>query len=459
MSIQDRAVLRKASDIEAKYNLYKLVRNVEMNGESLTKVENELNNMLNTLIINLKDVLDSQSEVSLWFYSGIPTTTNSPYKDWSNKSDHIGDLYYDQATGYVYKYDGSWVKQEDVNLVSALALTNAELDVSEDHERKVYFSQPIPPYSNGDWWILEDGTLKICQLSKNIGTYETDDFVVSSKYTTTVATKQDDTITVLKGTVLQITEDYVKYTDLGTGGSTQIAGDRITTGSIKSKNYVSGTSGMKIDLDNGTLDSKNLQLDKNGNLNVGGYIESTRGLLTNLQFSSTRNFLGQGVKAYEGVGIDRDSSALSICVAIPNNFEIISAKVTLKTFKTKNTYLDNQAGGEIVNYGKVKNIRLYKETSSAEISNHWYYQSVTVPTGISEISGAFGSSGYTASSTNGEKVESSDIKGSLDKSSVLWVRTGDASLNGETTAGMTAATQQTQYAYAILDVIGYYKIT
>ena len=468
MSIQDRTVVRTAADLERKYNLSKLTRNVEMNGDSLLKVENELNNMITSLIINLGDVLDSQSDISLWFYSGTPTKSNAPYTTWTTPDDHIGDLYYDQSTGYVYKYDGAWVKQTDINLVSAMALTNAELDVSEDHERKVYFSQPIPPYSNGDWWLLEDGTLQICQLSKNSGTYEKDDFVVSSKYTTTVATKQDDTITVLKGTVLQITEDYVKYTDLGTGGSTQIAGDRITTGSIKSKNYVSKTSGMKIDLDNGILDSKNLQLDANGDLNVGGYITSTNGILTNLRFTTNCEFIGQNQTNWEGLALGLTN--LSVDVFIPENFEIVSANVTLVVKKTYNTFSTSYYDGqEVSNYGKVKNIKLYKQNDNAVVGNSPYTIYVPEKATLTEVKvngvNAFGTNGYTNSSTNGDRKTSADIKeifmsnGKTVSGTTTLVITSSDTLDVNTTAGITAATQQTQYAYATVDIIGYLKIT
>ena len=43
------------------------------------QINNEINNILHSLILNLKDVLDSQSEVSLWFYDDIPTLKNEPY--------------------------------------------------------------------------------------------------------------------------------------------------------------------------------------------------------------------------------------------------------------------------------------------------------------------------------------------------------------------------------------------
>lgn len=465
MGLQDKSVVRSAAELEKKYNLTKLLgmaSNVELNKESLVKIENELNNMLNSLIINLGDVLDSQSDISLWFYSGIPTTENEPYINWEDSTEHIGDLYYDKSTGYVYQYKevdevGLWEINTNPDLIEAMAITNSETDTSTDHERKVFFETPTIPYSNGDWWIKEDGSVFMCQITKTEGEYEENDFVNSSNYTESIATKLGEEIKVLKGTITMISESYAKFTDLATGGSTIIAGENITTGNIKSANYVSGTSGMKIDLDNGILDSKNLKLSEDGTLDVGGYIKTEKGVIANLQFNSNQDFLGQTQVVGEGVGIDRGT--LVIFANIPKNFEVISAKLTLKTFKTKNTYLDNTTGAEISNYGKVKNIRLYKQSNSAEISHHWYLATVSIPNAITEVSGAFGTNGFSATTTEGERVESIDIKNSLDSTTVLWLRTADSALNGDTTSGVTSATQQSQLAYATLDVIGYIKLT
>lgn len=267
-------VVRTAQDLERKYNLGSLgnvKRNVEITAQGLQEIQNELSNILNTLVINLKDVLDSQSEISLWFYSGIPTTSNVPYTSWTNTSDHIGDLYYDQSTGYVYQYkevNGTklWEVNTSPDLIEAMAITNSETDTSTDHERKVFFDTPTIPYSNGDWWVKEDGSLFICQISKTSGTFEEADFIDSSKYTEGIAKKIGEEISVLKGTITIISENYAKFTDLATGGSTTISGDNITTGSIQSNNYIENVSGTKIALEDGTIDTKNFKVDSDGNV-------------------------------------------------------------------------------------------------------------------------------------------------------------------------------------------------
>lgn len=360
MTLQDKTVVRSAADLEKKYNFAKLLglsKNIEVNEKSIIKVENELNNMLNSLIINLGDILDTQTDISLWFYKGVPSITNVPYIEWTNPDEHIGDLYYNQETGYVYKYlFNGWIQQEDVNLISALALTNADVDTEYDHERKVYFSQPTPPYSSGDWWILEDGTLKICQLGKtDEGIYEVNDFVVSSKYTTTIATKQGDEIVVLKGTVTEITENYVKYTDLSTGGSTTIAGENITTGSIKSSNYVANTSGTKINLTNGTIDTKNVKIDDDGlKLSNGAKVVGNNGLKNTYLFEVNDALCGF-VYDYYGTNESIYKKA-DIKFIIPKGLKVTKAIVTF--FHTPIAW-----EGDTYFWGWCRNLKLYKSNN------------------------------------------------------------------------------------------------
>ena len=269
-------VVRSAADLERKYNFASLLglkKNVEITAQGIQKIENELNSMLNALVINLKDVLDSQGEISLWFYSTFPTTSNEPYISWENPNDHIGDIYYDQSSGYVYQWNGVWEVNTSPDLIEAMAITNAETDTSTDHERKVFFETPTVPDSNGDWWVKEDGSLFICQISKESGTYEEIDYIDSSSYTESIAEKIGEEIQVLKGTIAIISENYAKFTDLATGGSTVISGDNITTGNIQSQNYIQDTSGTKIALEDGTIDTKNFKVDAEGN------IEATSGLI------------------------------------------------------------------------------------------------------------------------------------------------------------------------------------
>lgn len=450
MSLQDKNVVRTAADLEKKYNFAKLLglsKNIETNTKTLIKVENELNNMLNSLVINLSDVLDTQSSISLWFYEGIPTTSNEPYTDWVTPSDHYGDLYYDQNSGYVYKYTNTgWVLQTDENLINALALTNVELDVTTDHERQVFFQQPTPPYQSGDWWIQEDGTLMICQLGKPLGeTFEENDFVISTRYVQTVAVKQGDTIEVIKGQVVTITDTMVSYTDKATGKTTAISGDSITTGTLKSQNYVQGTSGTKFDLTNGVIDSKNFKLDNSGNINVEGYITTGSGIITNLQYKGeSYSFRSRGVTDSEELfflGFSGDinwypnvnhKTFHAAHVYIPQGFTIKSANIVV---------IHNNVNWDGYN-GYCRNINAYNLTNyiGKNISASYFseYDGFNPPLDNSTIiANAMGSGGHTFNSSGSETYISNDI------SNVF--KSGGITISGDYTIGIATSNSVPQY--------------
>lgn len=79
----------------------------------------------------------------------------------------------------------------------------------------------------------------------------------------------------------------VKFTDLSTSGNTTINGGNITTGIIKSANYVSGTSGTSINLSTGVIDTKGFKVDANGAITstsgiIGGFTLGTNVFSANL---------------------------------------------------------------------------------------------------------------------------------------------------------------------------------
>lgn len=100
--------------------------------------------------------------ISTWFYGGAPTLSNQPASQWDTadlKNEHLGDLYYDNLTGYGYrfKYDEtsrqwSWGRITDVDVTKALA-DAAKAQDTADHKRRVFVVQPTPPYDQGDLWV------------------------------------------------------------------------------------------------------------------------------------------------------------------------------------------------------------------------------------------------------------------------------------------------------------------
>lgn len=290
---KNQVVVRTASDLEKKYNFAQLLglkKNIEMTNQGMQKIENELNNMLNSLAINLKDVLDSQSEISLWFYSGMPTTSNEPFTTWDNPNDHIGDIYYDQSSGLVYQFnDGVWIENNDPNLIEAMAITDAEIDTETDHERVVFFKEPTPPYSNGDWWVKEDGSLFICQIAKpESEKYEKDDFIIANQYTNgTYATKVNERLTVIEGTVSTV----------------QQSNDNLKIEFVKQQQTYDTLENKVVGIE-GKLDDMTFQFSTNG-LSVGSSLDANNSLLDNTGIKVYNYNKLNAIFNNKGSGIDK----------------------------------------------------------------------------------------------------------------------------------------------------------
>lgn len=449
--------VRKPEDLERKYNFASLLglsKNVKMNEKSLTKVNNELANMLNALIINLKDVLDNQSDISLWFYSGIPSTSDEPFISWNNPSEHYGDIYYDQKTGYVYQFsENGWNRNTDATLIQAMALTNVELDTTTDHERKVYFTQPVPPYSSGDWWILEDGTLKTCQLGRTSGSYDAEDFIIANKYVPTVASTDGDIITIKHGQVIKMSDTFASFEDLATGGKTVINGANIKTGTINTDNVTIGNGNVLID-------DEGLKLS-NGAKVVGEY-----GMFTNLQFNgfgiSEVYFDTKSAGEYKMLGYmpedisNSDKYNICIDVSIPDNFTIVSAYILLRHIP----YLVEMKDGTEV-YGYARNIKCYIERVDGKIyvpglEGSEYNPNLNGVT-YSEISNCFNTSDNsytpTAPTSSNYKVEekiTNNIAAKIIKKSRIKI-----SSTNPIPSTAKGCFEQTGFVFAQLNVFGY----
>ena len=88
-----------------------------------------------SLINNAQVIKDLQNQadgaIETWFYEGEPTLKNLPAVDWTTneiKKIHVGDLYYDQITGFAYRFTRynddvtpyAWNRIKDNDIVKAL---------------------------------------------------------------------------------------------------------------------------------------------------------------------------------------------------------------------------------------------------------------------------------------------------------------------------------------------------
>lgn len=155
-------------------------------------------------LADLQDQIDGN--IATWFYTGTPTLTNEPAVNWTTteeKNQHLGDLYYDTNTGYAYRFmvqNGvySWGRITDSDVTKALE-DAANAQDTADSKRRVFVSQPTPPYDVGDLWVQgENGDILRCATARASGSYNASDWVLASKYT------DDSALEIFEGQVADI---------------------------------------------------------------------------------------------------------------------------------------------------------------------------------------------------------------------------------------------------------------
>lgn len=168
--------------------------------------EDTINNLINNsqVIIDLQKQTDGAIET--WFYEGVPTLNNLPAVDWNTsklKKIHIGDLYYDQTTGYAYrftKYNDDvnpyrWNRIKDNDIVSALDAAH-RAQVTADGKMKVFYGETKPTnYQVGDMWVnaILEGKFNndiARAVADNKTSFNANDWVLASRYSEAIATIQ-----------------------------------------------------------------------------------------------------------------------------------------------------------------------------------------------------------------------------------------------------------------------------
>lgn len=193
MNIMDSKKAVTAEDLIRRYNLEnlksdrKLIQTIK---ENANNTNNLLNNFIDATVSDLQNLQDQvDGNIATWFFSGVPTLENLPAMDWTtaeDKNNHLGDLYYDKDTGYAYRFTlddttYSWMKLSDSDIAEALAIANAAQDTA-DSKRRVFVTQPTPPYDVGDIWIKEDTDLYRCRASRSSGNFNEVDWILATDY-------------------------------------------------------------------------------------------------------------------------------------------------------------------------------------------------------------------------------------------------------------------------------------
>lgn len=225
MSVNDFKKALTAEDVIRRYNLNTLSsdrKKIKQNAETLVKTDKELKDFIN---ITTKDIENIQSQVdgniTTWFFIGVPTIENEPANEWltdKDKNNHLGDLYYDQDTGYAYRFalennNYKWLKIVDSDVTEALALANSAKDTA-DSKRRVFVVLPTPPYDVGDIWIKDDKDLYRCRAKRIEGNYNAVDWVLATDYSNDDYAKNVEA--VLNQFKTTVEKDYVTNVKLET---------------------------------------------------------------------------------------------------------------------------------------------------------------------------------------------------------------------------------------------------
>lgn len=145
-----------------------------------------------------------------------PALNTAPANSWSDtatKDLHVDDLYYNTTNGFCYRFTKngstySWERIKDSDITAAASAASDANDLA-DQKRRVFVSQPTPPYDIGDLWVEgSTGDIWRCANSKSLGqSYAKSDWVKASKYT-------DDSAATAAMTYAEDVMDYAE----GLGG-------------------------------------------------------------------------------------------------------------------------------------------------------------------------------------------------------------------------------------------------
>ena len=183
-----RATQHKDAGVAFNINHWVLATKYTDNSE----LDDFIQNTYNQAIADLQSQLDGQIEQ--FFNTYDPTLANEPAASWNaqDKENHLGDLFYNTENGKVFRFvkeNGvyKWMQLQDEELAQALVLAQNAWDLA-DRKRKIFSSQPVPPYDVADLWVNATvgqyvNEILVCIQARATGTFQLSDWAKASKYT------------------------------------------------------------------------------------------------------------------------------------------------------------------------------------------------------------------------------------------------------------------------------------
>ena len=264
----------------------------ENGGVDEETVKNLINNA--QVIIDLQNQADGAIET--WFYEGVPTLDNLPAVDWTTneiKKVHIGDLYYDQTTGYAYrftKYNDDvnpyrWNRIKDNDIVAALEAAN-HAQATADGKMKVFYGENKPTnYKVGDMWV--NATLEgkfnndIARAVADNEIFNANDWVLAARYSEDIATIQKWTneyetkVGIIKDQLDSKAETWYQIDDPSTNWTDKDSheGDIWYNTTYGTTNYWNGSAWDKMDIPKDVFDT----IDGKSSIFVDSYADAKAG--------------------------------------------------------------------------------------------------------------------------------------------------------------------------------------
>ena len=268
------------------------IDSIELSVQTVSGNLSDYETLVNATLVDLQNQIDGA--IDTWFYNGTPTLNNLPASEWTTtdlKDMHIGDIYYDNESGYAYRFtkDGatgvySWTLITDSAVVQALA-DAARAQETANHKRRVFITQPTPPYDAGDLWVKERSvgsltTYEIyrCITSREDGNFNAADWGPADSYgyqvnksnlevlsnaiigqVISITYNQDGTISSSSASTIEQTSESIKL---------QVANSAINTGLASGGSINNALLPTGIDITNGniTLIANHISLKNQNNI-------------------------------------------------------------------------------------------------------------------------------------------------------------------------------------------------
>lgn len=285
----------------SKKTLNQIRFDVDHNTQQINQIistQNSQSETINNIQSGLDDLVE-QIDSNITYYKGdyVPTLDNEPASEWTTdelKDNHLGDLFYNTDTGVAYRFvkDGVVYKwgEESNDVAEAIELaedaiskatgaqntaegaqttannalsTANNAQSSANSKRRVFVTEPVPPYDVGDLWTNGEDIF-VCKTAKTQGqSFSQDDWENTTNYAEQINTtnvKLNETISNLDGTTstvanLQTTliNEYLNAEQI----------ESITNGQAQDIEALSGKI-TQVETQAGSIDLRVTEIETNG---------------------------------------------------------------------------------------------------------------------------------------------------------------------------------------------------